>query len=59
MEKRILKKSWGNYLDECQKKEMLMHGNKLKGSEVPRPLGTGAADLTTIFKFSVKTIFSC
>lgn len=65
MENRILKKSWANCLDECQKKEMLMYDNKLKDIELPRPvdihqpLGTGTADLTTIFEFSVKIISSC
>lgn len=42
-----------------------MYDNKLKDSELPRPadihqpLGTGTADPTTIFEFSVRTISSC
>lgn len=42
-----------------------MQDNKLKDNELPRPahihqpFGTGTADLTTIFQFSVETIFSC
>lgn len=51
------------YPNECQK-EMLIQDNELKNNKLSKPtdnhhpLDTGAADLTTMFKFSFAIIFS-
>lgn len=63
IEKGISKKSWGNHLAGCQKKEMIQE-NTLKDSELVTKVCKyfssawyGTANLTTVFKFSVKNTF--